>query len=174
MQNWLFVPGYQNGGGRTAPGPRGRFTMFTMAVWSSWINSGDRHFDYAFVVTNNSDLGAWVVDAVGGHGLQVNAGRPFVHIAGYPGNLGGAEIQWYCWGTTDRRSLTNSDQELTCPMREGSSGGPWLRDYNHATGLGTAISVVSYDLGGAQLYGPYFDGDTTSLYNSAENASPAA
>ena len=174
LQNWLFVPGYQNGGGRNAPGPRGKFTLFNVSVWSQWLNDGQYSYDYAFVVTNNSDLGQRVVDAVGGHGLAANANYPYVHAAGYPGNLGGAEIQWYCWGDTSRKSRPNPDAALDCPMRAGSSGGPWLRDYDHSTGRGWAVGVTSYDLGGDLLYSPYFDNDTTALYNSAEAASPAS
>jgi len=168
-QNWVFVAGYQAGNE-----PVGRFSAFQFWVLTPWLNDRDRHYDYSFVITNNNQFGQRVVDAVGGHGLVSNAGRPFVHVAGYPGNRDGGEIQWYCWGTTSRRSLFNSDQKIGCAWGGGSSGGPWLRDYNHTNGLGMAISVTSSGPDCVcEIYGPYFDDALWTLRDAANNASPA-
>jgi len=60
-------------------------------------------------------------------------------------------------------------------MGFGASGSPWLRDYNNSSQLGYIVSDQSYSLRSDGLgpeYGPYYDGDTLSLYQAAERASP--
>ncbi|MER7007582.1 hypothetical protein ABT297_31685 [Dactylosporangium sp. NPDC000555] len=94
-------------------------------------------------------------------------------VIGYPSNVAGGEQQASCQGQLSRRSITNSDQQLNCNLGKGSSGGPWLRDY--ANGLGIAVSNTSYGINPdpqGPVFGPYYDGDTLTLYNAAENASP--
>jgi len=168
MQNWYFVPGYSQGWE-----PNGRFTAWAMWTWTGWMNNEDRHWDYAFVIANNNSANRKVVEVAGGHGLVSNAGRPFVHVAGYPGNKDGGEIQWYCWGTTWRLAPWRSDQTLNCDFGGGASGGPWLRDYDHNNGLGYAISVTSQIGTFGINTGPYFDHALWTLFNTAENNSPA-
>jgi hypothetical protein len=58
-------------------------------------------------------------------------------------------------------------------MTGGSSGGPWLQEYNDQNGLGYINSVVSHRHADAsQMDGPYFDNDVKSLYDFAESLSP--
>jgi V8-like Glu-specific endopeptidase len=170
MQNWVFYPGYQNGAG-----PAGAFPAYQLWAQSGWFNNTDFHYDYAFAITQNNAAGARVVDRVGGNGLTINPGRPFVTFIGYPWNFAGGEQQAFCQGQLSRRSIFNSDQQLNCNLGGGSSGGSWLRDYSDASGLGYAVSNTSYGLNPdpqGPVYGPYYDGDTSNLYNAAENASP--
>jgi hypothetical protein len=168
MTNWAFQPGYQRG-----TGTPGVFPYYQLWAQSGWFASGDRHYDYGIGITWNNAAGSRVVDAVGGNGLIVNPGRPFVTAIGYPSNFLGGETQSYCQVTLRRRSLFNSDQELNCWRGPGASGEPWLKDYNNANGLGWIVSDNSYRIrDAAPVYGPYFDGDTLALYNAAENASP--
>jgi hypothetical protein len=168
-ENWAFVPGYQNGAR-----PVGTFPAHRFWAMPGWFQRSDYHFDYSFVITQNNEFGERVVDRVGGNGLVSNPGRPFVTAMGYPSNFAGGEQQAFCQGGTSRRSIINSDMELGCDMRKGASGGPMLRDYNDANGLGFAVSLMSYQLAGdfSAVYGPYFDGDTIRTYNAAENDSP--
>jgi V8-like Glu-specific endopeptidase len=170
MQNWSFYPGYQFG-----QGPAGIFPAYQLWTKNGWINNSDRHYDYAIAITQTNGAGQRVVDRVGGNGLTVNPGRPFVTAIAYPSNFQNNEQQAFCQVTLSRRSIFNSDQQLNCDMRFGASGGPWLRDYSDATTLGYIVSNQSYSLnadGSGPEYGPYYDGDTTSLYNAAEGASP--
>jgi V8-like Glu-specific endopeptidase len=170
MQNWVFYPGYQFGAGYA-----GAFPAYQLWAKSGWTNSSDRHYDYAFAITQNNSSGQRIVDAVGGNGLTVNPGRPFVTDIAYPVNFMNGEQQAFCQGTLSRRSIFNSDQQLNCDMRFGASGGPWLRDYSNSSGLGYAVANQSYSLhsdGSGPEYGPYYDSNTSSLYFAAENASP--
>ncbi|WP_432988763.1 trypsin-like serine peptidase [Dactylosporangium sp. CA-233914] len=168
MENWVFKPGYNFGAGSA-----GIFPAFQLWAQGGWINNRDRHYDYAFAITQNNSSGQRIVDAVGGNGLQINPGRPFITFIGYPSNVAGGEQQASCQGQLSRRSITNSDQKLNCNLGTGSSGGPWLRDF--ANGLGIAVSNTSYGINPdpqGPVFGPYYDGDTLNLYNAAENASP--
>lgn len=168
MEQWIFVPGYHQGWE-----PNGRFGAYQFWTSTGWINSSDRGRDFAFVITHNNAGGSRVVDAAGGHGLIVNPGRPFVHIAGYPVDRDGGQVQWYCWGTTSSWSLFDGGQKLRCNFTGGASGGPWLRDYA-PNGLGNAISDthgIATD-GSGDNYGPYFDNHTADVYFAADGASP--
>ena len=170
MQNWVFYPGYQNG-----QGPAGAFAAWQPWAKNGWTSNSNNSYDYAIVITQTNSLGQRVVDRVGGNGLTVNPGRPFVTAIAYPSNFMNNQQQAFCQGTLSRRNLFNSDQQLNCDMRFGASGGPWLRDYSDATTLGYIVSNQSYSLnsdGSGPEYGPYYDDATTSLFNAAETASP--
>jgi hypothetical protein len=170
MQNWTFDPGYQFG-----VGTPGSFPAYQLWAQTSWINNDDHHFDYAFAITQNGSHGGKLVDTVGGNGLTVNPGRPFITFIGYPDNVSNTEQQANCPGQLSRRSIFNSDQQLNCNLGGGSSGGPWLQNYSDANGLGWAVSNTSYGIDPdpqGPVFGPYYDDDTTNLYNTAENASP--
>jgi hypothetical protein len=170
MQNWAFHPGYQFG-----TGPAGIFPAFQLWSNTAWINNSNVSYDFAVAITQTNALGQRVVDRVGGNGLIVNPGRPFVTSIAYPGNFNGGEQQAFCQVTLQRRSLFNADQQLNCDMRFGASGSPWLRDYSDASTLGWIVSNQSYSLnadGSGPEYGPYYDSTMTSVYNAAEAASP--
>jgi V8-like Glu-specific endopeptidase len=168
--NWVFVPQYRSGAQ-----PWGSFVAYSLTSRTAWINGGSYSEDMGIAIMHN---GGWwglkVVDTVGGHGLRWNWGYgPFMTALGYPSNLGGGEIQWFCQSSTWHAH----DQviRMSCPMTYGSSGGPWLQEYNDQSGYGYINSVVSHgdNPGDGQFDGPYFDNDIKSLYDFAESLSPA-
>lgn len=165
MTNWMFIPGYDNGSR-----PAGTFPYYQLWAITAWINNGDLHYDSGVAITWNNEFNRRVVDAVGGNGLIINPGRPFVTAIGYPSNISGGEAQSYCqvW-----LRASNSFQELSCNRLAGASGEPWLRDYNFASGLGYIVSNNSFRThDGPPVYGPYYDNVMGSLHTAAENASP--
>ncbi|MEJ3744158.1 hypothetical protein WEI85_12785 [Actinomycetes bacterium KLBMP 9797] len=169
-QNWAFYPGYQNG-----TGPAGIFPLHQAWSNSRWTGSADVGYDYAVAITQNNTAGQRIVDRVGGNGLIVNPGRPFVTAIGYPSNFQNNEQQAFCQVQLTARSSTNRDQKLNCDMRFGASGSPWMRDYSDATTIGAIVSNQSYSLnadGSGPEYGPYYDNATAAVYNAAESASP--
>jgi V8-like Glu-specific endopeptidase len=168
--NWSFFPGYESG-----EGSAGHFDAFQLWAKNGWINNGDEHFDYGIAITQNNQFGQKVVNAVGGNGIIYNPGRPSVTSFGYPGNIAGGEQQEACQGSLSRRSITNSDQKLNCTWGNGASGGPMLQNYDTSfPRLGWIVSVIAYALSDdTATFGPYFDSDTQSLVNAADNASPA-
>lgn len=165
MLNWIFIPGYDHGSE-----PRGRFSAYWFHYSTGWSVRNDWQRDFAFVVTNTNGSGQKVVNAAGGHGLRVNGSYSrFVHIAGYPGNRDGGEVQWYCWGTTDRWPSANA-YRLGCDFGGGSSGGPWLEDYQ-SNGLGYVISAMQGNLDGNNS-GPYYDNHVLDVFNAAKDHTP--
>jgi V8-like Glu-specific endopeptidase len=168
--NWQFVPQYRNGSR-----PYGTFVASSLNTRTAWINSSSYSEDMGIAIMNNGGVyGAKVVDTVGGHGLRWNYGYSVsVTALGYPSNLGGGESQYFCQsGTWD---AGGQQIRMWCNMTYGSSGGPWLQEYNDQTGYGFINSVVSHgdNPGNGQFDGPYFDNDIKSLYDFAEGISPA-
>ena len=89
-------------------------------------------------------------------------------LIGYPSNKDGGNVQWFCQGNTSRRSVFVSDQEISCDWGPGSSGSPWLENYNTTVaGLGWVISDTSYDINNSfpPIYGPYYDDGFSSLFS---------
>ena len=165
MLNWIFIPGYDHGSE-----PRGRFSAYWFHYSTGWSVRNDWQRDFAFVVTYNNGSGQRVVDAAGGHGFRVNGSYSrVVHLAGYPGNRDGGEVQWYCWGTTDRWPSANA-YRLGCDFGGGASGGPWLENYQ-SNGLGYVISATQGNLNGNNS-GPYYDNHVLDVYNAAKDQTP--
>jgi V8-like Glu-specific endopeptidase len=168
MQNWIFMPGFQNG-----PSPAGTFTPFQFWAWSNFTQGGDEHYDYGVVITHVNG-GGKLVHQVGGNGLIVNPGRPFVTFIGYSGDaISNKVVQEFCTGQLSRRSVFISDQSLPCTLFQGSSGAPWL--FNVHNGFGFVVSNTAYGLtpvSANPLFGPYYDSDTAALVLGAEATSP--
>jgi V8-like Glu-specific endopeptidase len=163
MQNWFYEPGYESGASSL-----GSFSAIRLGTETGWINNADEHYDYGFAVVGTNFAGQHVTDAVGGNGWITNPGRPFVTLIGYPSNKDGGEVQWWCAGTTSRRSIFNSDQEIGCDWSHGASGSPWIENYNTSfAGLGWVISDTTYFLGSAPppIFGPYYDDAFSSLFS---------
>jgi hypothetical protein len=168
--NWQFVPRYRDG-----VRPFGTFVASNLATRTAWLNNCSYNEDMAIaIMANGGSWGLKVVDTVGGNGLRWNYGYSVnVTALGYPSNLGGGESQFYCQSGT----WHGHDEviRMWCNMTYGSSGGPWLQEYNDQNGLGYINSVVSHgdSPGNGQFDGPYFDNDVKSLYDYAEAISPA-
>jgi hypothetical protein len=163
--NWIFVPGYDRG---TAP--FGMFVATHLAATSAWRLSGDFDHDVAFANVDRNGAGTLLTDAVGGQavGFDLPRGRPAVAV-GYP-----AQSPWDgerligCSGPVrqDVTAFPTADQGLTCAMTGGSSGGPWLSDFDPRTGRGRLTSVTSFgytDLPGV-LWGPYLGATARALF----------
>lgn len=167
MRNWVFVPRYRNG-----VRPFGTWYAYQLTSRTAWINSSSSDEDMGIVIMQTNG-GNSIVNVVGGNGLRWNWGYSvYVTILGYPaGPPFTGELQYYCQGTT----WNGHGQQVRawCNMTGGSSGGPWLQEYNDANGLGYINSVVSHRHADAsQMDGPYFDNDIKSLYDFAESLSP--
>jgi hypothetical protein len=115
------------------------------------MDAGNPTLDFAFLTITPRE-GAAVQDVVGAEGIYFNPeqARPAVTVIGYPG-LGrfDGRSQRLCSSSAADRipdtpyySLAGHDQlAIDCQMTRGASGGPWLADYDSATGLGFVIGV---------------------------------
>ncbi|WFB11222.1 hypothetical protein LRS74_32445 [Streptomyces sp. LX-29] len=150
MTNWTYAPRYREG-----VTPFGLFSAQQFRTFDAWINDSDLRRDVA-VVTTFTLNGSKVVDVTGGHGLSWNFPTDqAITILGYPGNFSDGEVQSWCTGVT--RPVTDGRREMQCNFGGGSSGGPWLRDYNPLTGLGSVNGVMSTLATDGWNRTPYFD-----------------
>ncbi|MDP9845920.1 trypsin-like serine peptidase [Streptosporangium lutulentum] len=167
--NWIFVPGYDQG-----RQPYGQFTARRMFVAGSWSRSADDSYDVGMVAVNPRN-GKHLTDAVGGQDITFGAARGrHTYGFGFPADSPyNGEHLVYCAGSLrdDPNDQTN-DQGLRCDMTAGSSGGPWLSGFDPATGRGTLTSVSSFKYSDDRrtMYGPYFGEATRQLYSTAQNS----
>lgn len=160
--NVVFVPGYDHG-----KAPHGVFPVRAFA-WSS---------TYSGPTSGTDDDAVIALDPVGGHHVADVAGTQDVSfeqppspvdttMLGYPvSQAAGGEALFSCVraATLEVNSVTTT-WNTDCDLAGGSSGGPWLRSFDPATGRGTIFSVtsrgtmtedgVTTDLSGAALTGP--------------------
>ncbi|MFL6063461.1 MAG: trypsin-like serine peptidase [Friedmanniella sp.] len=166
--NLVFVPGYNALAADHAP--VGVFQAFFLRTFSAWSEESDLNRDVGFVTTyNGGDANRTVVDTVGGHGSSFNGGTEFeVSIFGYPSNRDGGNKMWACWGLATDSSASDDISKIACNFGPGSSGGPWLWEYDNSTGLGKVRSVMSTIDGLGVNRGPYFDTAVRDLRDLAD------
>lgn len=179
--NAVFVPGL-----RGTEEPFGRFAvgkMFTTTQWRTKDQStaAALNFDVGFAVVSPR-AGKSLKDTVGSYGVDFTDSLSRVTVLGYPGKalnpdgsvkVDGSTLQ-YCagWEFTDSGPGSTTDRATLCDLAGGSSGGPWLRDFDPATGAGTVTSVVSfsYDNNASVLYGPLLGEAAKAVYTEAAAA----
>ncbi|MEV4176675.1 peptidase [Nonomuraea sp. NPDC049709] len=166
--NWVFVPGYA-GGNR----PFGTWAATRLLTTQQWNAREDVNFDVAAAVVAPLE-GRTLVDVVGGQGVAFNQQRrQQMYAFGYPAAApyDGSKLI-YCSGRTFDDFLATDDHGLTCNMTGGSSGGPWMLNFNESTGLGTQNSVNSfkYNFAPNWMFGPYFGNEAQSVYQAAQSA----
>ncbi|MFG1968331.1 peptidase [Nonomuraea fuscirosea] len=165
--NWVFVPGYAAG-----DRPFGTWPATRLLTTQQWNASEDINFDVAAAVVAPLE-GKTLVDAVGGQGVAFNQQRRRqMYAFGYPAAApyDGSKLV-YCSGRTFDDFLASKDMGLTCDMTGGSSGGPWMLNFNESTGLGTQNSVNSfkYNFATNWMFGPYFGNEAQAVYQAAQS-----
>ncbi|MGL5860845.1 MAG: trypsin-like serine peptidase [Phycicoccus sp.] len=168
QNNLVFVPGYN--AFNADRDPVGRFQAYQLRTFNAWIDDSDLGRDVGYVTTfSGGDWGATVVDTVGGHGLAWNGGTEFdTSIFGYPSNRDGGDQMWACWGVATDNSWWDNRSRIGCGFGPGSSGGPWLWQYDNGTGQGYVRSVMSTVDGAGVNRGPYFDTAVSDGLNAAD------
>jgi len=153
-QNWYFVPAYTNG-----MHPVGSFNAYVTRTSIDWIIYGKTgkglRADVAFVTTYSEDESWRVVEAVGGHGIAFGGSFAFdADIFGYPKNMANGKYMKTCSGPTYGHILAGYPflSISGCNFGEGASGGPWLHQYDNATGIGTMRGITSFSLGNSSGY----------------------
>ena len=167
--NWVFVPGYEEG-----RQPYGQFTARRMFVAGPWSRSGDDSYDVGMVAVNQRN-GKHLNDVVGSQDITFGAPRGRqTYGFGFPADSPyNGEHLVYCAGSLrDDPNDQTSDQGLRCDMTAGSSGGPWLSGFDPVTGRGTLTSVSSFKYSDDRrtMYGPYFGESAKQLYTTAQSS----
>lgn len=97
-------------------------------------------------------------------------GSPFIHLFGYPasGKYKGTDLV-YCAGQPEPDPWGDGGTHgVICNMTGGSSGGPWLDDFDSGSETGVAVGLNSYGYSGDKhMYGPIFGTWTADVFNEA-------
>lgn len=167
-RNIVFVPRYSAG-----HRPYGTWPIWLMVADKRWIEHGDPDMDVAFAAVQIM-RGRRLGDLVGGNELLVNQG--FGHrvlVAGYPAKENyPADRPIGCAGPTSRQSRTQL--RFDCHgFFGGTSGSPWLADYDNRTQSGHVVGVIGgYQEGGSEewrSYSPLFTTDVARLLATAND-----
>ncbi|MFD5466273.1 trypsin-like serine peptidase [Kitasatospora sp. NPDC127059] len=158
----VFVPGYRNG-----DTPSGVWPLLAVTVDDGWKDHADPDMDVAFAVVQAQN-GQQVQQVLGANELGVNRGyRVPVRVTGYPGS---SDVPITCSNTTSEQSATQL--RIDCPdYTGGTSGSPWVTDFDPATRTGTVVGVIGgYQEGGNSpdtSYSSYFGDRVQALYDRA-------
>ncbi|MUL42140.1 trypsin-like serine protease [Streptomonospora sp. PA3] len=164
---WVFVPGYADG-----QSPHGRYTARQMFVAPQWADGADDSYDFGMAVLNRSG-GKHVQDRVGAQTIAFGAEpEDPTYAFGYPatGRFEGRRLH-YCSGATTDDSGGTTANGMACAMTEGSSGGPWLNDFDEKSGKGTVVSVISFKYADdtRTQYGPHLGPAARRIYERAQS-----
>lgn len=165
--NVAFFPSYPK---RAATDPNRTFSYSYEAAWTAWSQHSNRAYDYGFIWIDN-DPG----HKLGWLGLLWNAatsGRTWDAV-GYPatpsppfnGNVMDEALGMVASSSTSGTiGLTNDN------MEHGSSGGPWITDFNGSP-REYANGVQSFHINDGDFteFGPYFTGDLKGLLDWISN-----
>jgi V8-like Glu-specific endopeptidase len=165
-QDIVFVPGYRDGST-----PYGIWTTKRLLVAPQWAESADPDYDVGFVVLNPLN-GENIQQVLGANELGSDTGYQYlVKVTGYPSS---ADAPITCVNWTSKESATQL--EFDCGgYLDGTSGSPWVTNFNPKTHSGTIVGVIGgYQEGGdtpSVSYSPFFGSAVHQLYEQAIGAS---
>ncbi|MET9296665.1 trypsin-like serine protease [Streptomyces sp. NPDC003077] len=166
VDDLVFAPDYREG-----DEPTGLWKVKKVVVDDRWAASQDEDLDVAFLILQDKD-GEQIQDVLGGNTLGINRGfENDVKITGYPSD---SDTPISCHNRTTKFSDTQMRIKCTA-FAGGTSGSPWLADYDPKSHTGTVIGVLGgYEGGGNEddvSYAVYFDDDIAKLYHRAQQES---
>jgi len=162
-QDIVFIPDYQDGSE-----PYGVWTPSKLQVDPHWTSSSDPDYDVGFVVLKSND-GKNIQEVLGANQIGFNAGYShLVRVTGYPST---ANAPVTCINRTAEHSATQL--KFDCGgYFDGTSGSPWLTDFDVQTRTGTIVGVIGgYQQGGdtpSISYSVYLNDSIRTLYQQAE------
>ncbi len=162
--NIAYVPEYHNG-----QRPFGTWAVRTITVASGWRKSHDPDHDFA-VLAVGAAAGPKIHTRTGG--LTIGFNRWYtenkIQVIGHNDT---DDEPVHC-GTRSFRFRTGQMEFYCHGYYTGTSGGPWILNFNAKTGAGTVYGIIGgYDQGGKYdwaSYSPYFGSAAHSLYQLAE------
>jgi V8-like Glu-specific endopeptidase len=166
--NVAFVPGYHAG-----VAPYGTWPVSSMLVANGWQSSADPNLDFAFLTVAANAHGRQIQDVTGGNRLGIDRGYDHaITVIGYSNTGDNPSDQPIICRTRSFQAMPDQSQFNCHGYYDGTSGGPWLIDYDSRTGSGTVIGDIGgYETGGDYeytSYSPYYGLPTLELYAQAE------
>ena len=160
--NFTFVPAYEDGGSSCPTTTYGCWTAETLTTTTSWYTSSDFSDDAGFAnMRDGGHSSSNLVGVVGSQAISFSNAvvAEAVYAFGYPAaqKYNGRDLI-YCAGTA-RTGVIGGTAGLDCDMTGGSSGGPWLAEFDEISATGTAVSVNSHGFRSLKdvMFGPVFD-----------------
>ncbi|NUO10411.1 MAG: trypsin-like serine protease [Candidatus Brocadia sp.] len=167
--NWTFVPAY-----RDNSRPYGTWAAESLTTFADYLNYKKPCRDVGFAVTKYNSSGQKLSSVVGSLGFAWNFNVAQVHwnSFGYPAEspFNGrklVECQASHAVSDSPGGCTPATIGIGCDMTGGSSGGPWIKNfnssvsgmYNYANGLNS----YGYSTQPGAMYSPYFDTEVKKL-----------
>jgi V8-like Glu-specific endopeptidase len=157
-----FIPAYADG-----ETPYGIWQPAKYVMDSRWVNNHDDNLDVAFVVLKPHD-GKNIQQVLGGNQIEFNPSfDQKVRVTGYPAS---ADAPIACDNATGKQDPDYLS--FACAnFFGGTSGSPWVTNYNAQTRTGTIVGVLGgYEEGGSTpdlSYSDYLGADIKKLYDQA-------
>ena len=172
VTEWAFYPRW-NGAADSGLGVWTAEKLYTTPLWANTANGWDDDAGFARVYNGSGKTLAVTIAAEGGAVQKVAFSSPATTYTalGYPAakKYKGNTLT-YCSGAARIGAYDGRDTlSMRCDMTGGSSGGPWLRDFDTTSGVGTQSSLNSYGYASLAnvMFGPVFDGDEQAAYAAA-------
>jgi V8-like Glu-specific endopeptidase len=165
---WIFCPMYYNG-----TTPYGCWAAKSYVTTSEWANNEDAAFDFGLVVMHPRSAGK-LVTKVGGVGWahDVDTTKYHYNAYGYPAK---SPFNGQTLKSCENRTATiwkDGDENvisIPCNMNNGSSGGPWLINYNGGWYLNGHNDFISSRYPNT-MFSPYYGEAWFNLYQRVRNA----
>lgn len=151
-ENVIFVPAYTN-----AEEPFGMWVFDSYTVPLTWVEGYGEAHDYgAIKLMKGGKEDKNIGDVVGylGYITQLPFKQEWTAV-GYPSNQSGGQIMIKDTGPFTRTLDNNTVVGKEDDMNEGSSGGPWLLDYEMSLRINGLVSFGDDNLPG-EAFSPYF------------------
>lgn len=158
-ENIVFVPAYKDG-----VMPFGSWSANNVSTCRAWHDDGNFQVDLGGVLLDENTSGQTVNEVVGSLGFAFNL-NPNQHwfSLGYPANtpFNGKTMQICAasFARTDPLYTFPYPIAIGCDMTGGSSGGPWIIEFNGSPGNTNYINGINsyrYIGFGEEMYSPYF------------------
>ncbi|MGW2710619.1 trypsin-like serine peptidase [Streptomyces sp. NPDC001356] len=171
-RNQVFYPGFHDGSA-----PYGAFTAWNIGTSSAWSTGTkpDYEHDYGMLVVNDNASGQTPLEAAGGYQMasDMRTGEQ-VSLIGYSGPPYDGNHQELCQDLVEPTVPPLNMWQVECPnMTPGSSGGPWLLDYDYDTGTGYIGGLNSINDTGDFMASPRFDSAMQAFYALMEQIGEA-
>lgn len=170
-----FVPGYRAGAAHQPYGIWAVAEVFTDPRWTPDDDAAS-DYDFAFARVRPGPHGRRLEDVTGANRLARTPGyHNRVTVIGYPHAVDNpADQAVTCTTTTARLQGLRQLQILCDGFFTGTSGSPWILNYNTRTRSGTVIGLIGGLDGGGLTdrisYSPFFDEAVMTLYHTAVRA----
>jgi hypothetical protein len=179
--NWMFIPAFDTAPTYTCSASAyGCWTATALVVRKEFANAGSfndtavtNDWAFAIVGAGGTSGNAQLDTTVGSYpiGFSGVAKGNKLYAFGYPaaGKYHGKDLVYCAGAIVEDAGTSNLTWGMPCNMTGGSSGGPWLSNFE--SGTTTLSSLNSYGYRGQSvMYGPKFNTRTSDTYTAAKTA----